>query len=244
MMEAGRHQLQLSLSTIPRHGLVSSPHTCTSSKNAQRHKWKALVTRSQTSTLFEPTMASLKPIPVLKAVGQDTIKQAMLSHMQQINGVKSFNIRMGKEYHYSLTSWLHMQDRVKPLPLRDHFEDKWMSRTDPLWWSAISPLSVAKNRTIRSHHSRRLRHAFTKALEAKGYDKEGNSILGGRDPLRGTVQLTATATLLRTKMSDLLGDMDKAVAHLIHFQDYTPKAKKPFAKKKNPKVPRRRQKLD
>lgn len=100
-----------------------------------------------------------------------------------------------------------------------------LAKRDPesLWWNASSNKINAK-KVVRTWCSRRLRIAFTKALEAKGYDREGRpqglsseALRTGKIGLRGSLQLLGSEKLTTAKFSEVEEQTEAVLNSIIEL---------------------------
>lgn len=134
-------------------------------------------------------------------------------------GLKSLAIQTSLEPTFTVTSAPRMNGGADGKSL-DVFNRRWNTRTDSLWWSAISFLSTAKNRTVRSHAARRVRVAWVESLRKRGYAPDGSVLPGfhNQKPLKGTVQLSPKPAMLTTSSQEVASETDRALARFMELQ--------------------------
>jgi hypothetical protein len=109
-----------------------------------------------------------------------------------------------------------------------HYQLKlWEAKTAPLWHSFVVTKDAGKMKVVKTTLQKRVRIAFWKALENRGYARDGtrlpntDSLLPSDAPLVGTVQFIIAKACLKTKGSDLQRQMDEMLENIIHQQNHT-----------------------
>ncbi|RAL11022.1 uncharacterized protein BO97DRAFT_110648 [Aspergillus homomorphus CBS 101889] len=106
---------------------------------------------------------------------------------------------------------------------------------DTLWYSMSHSMISSYKSVVRSWALGRSRVAFRKAMEARGYDRDGRAISSfAREPqeakhidgLRGTLNVIIQEPVLNAKSSEIERDMDLIVHEVIQTMLKDPNVKK------------------
>ena len=74
-------------------------------------------------------------------------------------------------------------------------------RKDTLWWTVITGITTAPKSAVRNYCTRKLKAAFEKALQSRGFDRDGRipaseEYPDGRDGIIGTVRFTCVKPMI------------------------------------------------
>ncbi|KAF8859390.1 hypothetical protein BDZ45DRAFT_673342 [Acephala macrosclerotiorum] len=137
----------------------------------------------------------------------------------KVKGASTYSFKYSPNHCFTLgaTKWFDTSSNITTILSAAHLK-RWTERTESLWWSCLSH-NFAK-RTMRSHATRKLRHAFTESLKKEGYAPDGSRLpeAGEGEPLYGTAMLGALEAIMKTKMDTLVRQTDQAVAFMIRRQ--------------------------
>lgn len=130
----------------------------------------------------------------------------------------AFQAKYCPEYAWPITApeKIMAQYHACKLPVIDHYQ----TRSDPLWWTLVLSKVTAgsKKAMIRQAFQKKVRHAFIKALESAGYNKDGTKIpevnKDGMD-LRGTACLVIQPGILTADKTTLEANSKTAVEAIV-----------------------------
>ena len=97
-------------------------------------------------------------------------------------------------------------------------------RRDTLWWTAITGITTAPKSAVRNYCSRKLKAAFMKALQSRGFDRDGRIPASdehpdGRDGIKGSVRLTCVKPMITVESSSLRTECLAVVDSLIDLRE-------------------------
>lgn len=96
-------------------------------------------------------------------------------------------------------------------------------RKDTLWWTAITGVNTAPKSAVRNYCCRKLRAAFVKALQIRGFDRDGripasDEYPDGRDGILGSVRFTCVKPMITVDPSSLEMECLSVVDSIIRTQ--------------------------
>ncbi|KAF2499291.1 hypothetical protein BU16DRAFT_523794 [Lophium mytilinum] len=141
---------------------------------------------------------------------------------------RSLKVRAIKPTYTTKYSSIYAQNQIlgdRSHPLYKKTIRRYEQRdTSGLWWSATTP-TFGKKKVVRSWVLRRIRQAFSEALEARGLDKDGKPEAGiGNEAheqkllsLYGTLRIGADDRASTVKYEELRKECDELVSAVMNL---------------------------
>lgn len=148
---------------------------------------------------------------------QTTYSRSFLRY-KKIEGVDTLAVRYHPGRLFGLFASRILEERRGPL--FRHTINRYAARPDGLWWTVVVSIGIGiagKNKTYRSHHTRRAKEAFAQALRQSGYDRNGKRLKNSgtdREDLRGSLFMSGFPKLLTATPQELIHQSGLVIAAL------------------------------
>ena len=115
--------------------------------------------------------------------------------------------------------------------LHNKYKKKYDNRRrDTLWWTAATGVSTSSKSTVRSYCSRKMKVAFVKALQSRGFDRDGSipaseEYPDGRTGITGTVRILCLKPMMTVFKSILEKECQAFVDNLTELSNHAQQQK-------------------